>query len=396
MVSLAVEVTLGVFCAYFLVSTIVYFFPAILHKRKRSGALGRKGMTIAHRGGSCEFLENTMTAFRNAVKVGADVIELDVQLTKDKKVVVCHDNNLERLTGEKKLINQTCYSDLPKITSPQMMIFPQECVVDHHDRQIPLLEEVFEEFPHTTINLDVKEQDASLRTQVEFLIRKFGRENLTVWGSWHDSVCKQLFKLNPNIPLIMSMRKIVIHAFIFWTGLLPFIPIKETFYEPPACKAMFANQDTTLTRKLVIYFVDFIVGNWLLIYHYKRRGIVCWCWIVNEQSHFKCCFDKFDGVMTDRISALVQYVASSEDLKNKQQTSMSRSCSYSCNMSRKMSSKEVLNGIAVGKEAKDNCPNYQTIPPGLMSTGLEPRNGALSLCRGDLHHLFARLPAILL
>ena len=35
-----------------------------------------------------------------------------MQLTKDKKVVVCHDNNLERLTGEKKLINQTCYSGM--------------------------------------------------------------------------------------------------------------------------------------------------------------------------------------------------------------------------------------------------------------------------------------------
>ncbi|XP_075254380.1 lysophospholipase D GDPD1-like isoform X2 [Convolutriloba macropyga] len=311
----------GTYCG---LSLLLFFFPAILHKRKRlspqltggpRGGVKRSMTTVAHRGGSHECIENTMSAFKHAVDTGIDVLEIDVQLTMDKRVVICHDNNLERLTGHRTLINETTYSDLPLIGSPQRGSFPREYKVEHWDRQIPLLEDLFTQFPHVPINLDVKEPDVNLRIQVESLIRQYNRESITVWGSWSDSVCKQLFKLNPNIPLLMSMRKIVIHAFLLWTGLLPFIPIKESFYEPPACRAMFANTPyatASLRQRMLNIFVDLLLGNWLLLFHYRRRGIVSWCWIVNDPSQFHYCFSKFDGVMTDRISLLVQYVQAEE------------------------------------------------------------------------------------
>ena len=53
----------------------------------------------AHRGGSDERPENTMDAFRNAVAVGADVVEFDVRSTKDHRLVVLHDRTLDRTTN---------------------------------------------------------------------------------------------------------------------------------------------------------------------------------------------------------------------------------------------------------------------------------------------------------
>jgi len=53
---------------------------------------------IAHRGASGTAPENTLAAFRRAVEIGADMIELDVQLTRDGAVVVLHDDTLERTT----------------------------------------------------------------------------------------------------------------------------------------------------------------------------------------------------------------------------------------------------------------------------------------------------------
>ena len=49
---------------------------------------------IAHRGYCGKYPENTMLAFKKAVEAGCDEIELDVQLTKDGKVVVIHDETL--------------------------------------------------------------------------------------------------------------------------------------------------------------------------------------------------------------------------------------------------------------------------------------------------------------
>ena len=53
---------------------------------------------IAHRGASWDLPENTLPAFERAIEVGADYVELDVQLSADGEVVVFHDLELDRLT----------------------------------------------------------------------------------------------------------------------------------------------------------------------------------------------------------------------------------------------------------------------------------------------------------
>lgn len=53
---------------------------------------------IAHRGASSAAPENTVAAFELAVEQGADVIELDVRILRDRRVVVCHDPTLARTT----------------------------------------------------------------------------------------------------------------------------------------------------------------------------------------------------------------------------------------------------------------------------------------------------------
>lgn len=56
-------------------------------------------LVIAHRGASAEALENTLAAFRRALALKVDGIELDVQLTRDGVPVVFHDTTLPRLTS---------------------------------------------------------------------------------------------------------------------------------------------------------------------------------------------------------------------------------------------------------------------------------------------------------
>lgn len=67
---------------------------------------------IAHRGASHAAPENTFPAFRKAIKQGADWIEMDVQRTKDKRLVLFHDWNLRRTTNVEK--------KFPKLKSPSV------------------------------------------------------------------------------------------------------------------------------------------------------------------------------------------------------------------------------------------------------------------------------------
>lgn len=68
----------------------------------------KKIKIVAHRGASGYAPENTLLSFKKAIEIGCDKIELDVRLTKDKKVIVIHDDAVDRTTdGRGKIVELT-------------------------------------------------------------------------------------------------------------------------------------------------------------------------------------------------------------------------------------------------------------------------------------------------
>ena len=63
------------------------------------GFMQKEWLRIAHRGASGASPEHTRAAFRGALDAGADMIELDVQLSRDEELVVVHDFELDRTTN---------------------------------------------------------------------------------------------------------------------------------------------------------------------------------------------------------------------------------------------------------------------------------------------------------
>jgi glycerophosphoryl diester phosphodiesterase len=70
---------------------------------------------IAHRGESADAPENTLAAFHLAWERKLPGIELDVHLTGDGQVIVCHDPNTKRTTGESQVIKETSLAELQKL-----------------------------------------------------------------------------------------------------------------------------------------------------------------------------------------------------------------------------------------------------------------------------------------
>lgn len=97
--------------------------------------------------------------------------------------------------------------------------------------KIPLLEDIFNNFPNTPINLDVKLNNDNLIKKVSELVTKYNREHITVWGSFNEKVTKKLFKLNPNVGIFFSSIGCVKLLFLMISGLLPFFRFKETHLE---------------------------------------------------------------------------------------------------------------------------------------------------------------------
>lgn len=70
---------------------------------------------IAHRGFSGRYPENTMLAFEKALELGVDAIEIDVQLSRDGKIVVFHDEELQSITGVQGLVKDRSFAELRQL-----------------------------------------------------------------------------------------------------------------------------------------------------------------------------------------------------------------------------------------------------------------------------------------
>lgn len=160
----------------------------------------RKPVNIwAHRGCSMEYPENTLEAFEAAAKLpGLAGIELDVQFTKDRHIVVFHDENVSRVTNGTGNIRDYTLAELKKL---------EICSKDHQISRIPTLEEVLKllkpycEEKKILINIELKTsviryegiEEATLNK-----VRDYGMEAYIVYSSFLPESVGLVKKLSPS------------------------------------------------------------------------------------------------------------------------------------------------------------------------------------------------------
>lgn len=152
--------------------------PYVAHERP---------LFFAHRGGSALAPENTLPAFENGLSLGADALELDVHYTRDGEIVVFHDETLDRTTsGSGPLAAQTL-DELRRLdagytfTTDNGRTFPWR----GQGVTIPTLREVFERFPNTRVNIEMKVNDAEGERRLAHLLLDNGWEEWAMVGSFH-------------------------------------------------------------------------------------------------------------------------------------------------------------------------------------------------------------------
>ncbi|MBX9686146.1 MAG: glycerophosphodiester phosphodiesterase [Candidatus Obscuribacterales bacterium] len=138
---------------------------------------GRRPRIMAHRGASALCPENTLAAFRQALKDGADILEMDVHMSLDGEIVICHDPNVERTTNGAGLISAQTYSSLVKLDAGYK--FSSDAALSFPFRgkgiYLPRFEEVLQEFPDTPLNVEIKDRNPALISKIDDLLRRYGR-----------------------------------------------------------------------------------------------------------------------------------------------------------------------------------------------------------------------------
>ena len=111
-------------------------------------------LVFAHRGGCALGPENTLATFDAGLASGADGLELDVQLSSDGVLVVCHDSTLNRTTAESGKVAERTAAQLTAIRAGRE--FRDAFAADTTLTTIPTLQAVFARYLHTRIIVEMK------------------------------------------------------------------------------------------------------------------------------------------------------------------------------------------------------------------------------------------------
>ena len=158
--------------------------------------MSTKPLVWAHRGASGYAPENTLAAFQKAVDLGADGVELDIQLTKDDQIVVIHDEMIDRTSGGKGWVKDYTLEELRAFnynrTKPEYK---------HAD--IPTMREVFELLKPTGlfINIEIKTGVVfyeKIEEKILALAKEMGMEDRVCYSSFNHYTVTRIHELKPD------------------------------------------------------------------------------------------------------------------------------------------------------------------------------------------------------
>lgn len=176
---------------------ISYVYSVFTGKANFRLALFQNPTVMAHRGLSADAPENTLYAFSDAISVGADFIELDVQQTRDGVLVVMHDSNLKRTTGVNKDIWDVDYADIQNLDAGSWFD------PAYANARIPTLEETLQFVDkRAKLNIEIKPTkhgSDTLEQDVAELITRYQYTDACYVTSFSYGSLKKVKEANPEI-----------------------------------------------------------------------------------------------------------------------------------------------------------------------------------------------------
>lgn len=222
---------------------------------------------IAHRGGAGIGHENTISCIAEGLKHNPSMIEIDVHLTRDREVVVCHDPFIDRTTDSKGVISEMT---LEEIKAAHI----KDASGNSTEESIPTLREVIELIDgRAAILLEIKREDETddgLERLCLDIIYEYGIQQTVVVQSFNDIVLERFHAMDPSIRLE-----------------------KLLFVRPFSTKAV---RSCPWIASYNIYFRGLVTRRFVDKMHSMGKEVKVWT--IKKPSQIPC--RNLDGIITDR------------------------------------------------------------------------------------------------
>ncbi len=159
-------------------------------------------LVIAHRGDSSARPENTLLSFASALEAGAALVEFDVQLTRDRQIVVIHDPSVDRTTDGRGAVKDLTLAEIRKLSAG----YPQRFGAAYRGERVPTLAEVLGflkgraralvEIKHEAMSDDA---DAGIEALTVAAIRRQEMQHQAVILAFHPEALRRCRRHGPEI-----------------------------------------------------------------------------------------------------------------------------------------------------------------------------------------------------
>lgn len=157
---------------------------------------------IAHRGSKGTHPENTLAAFKEAIRVGADGIELDVQLSKDKQLIVIHDETVDRTTNGHGEVGNLTLTELKQLDAGSW--FEENPMI----QEIPTLLEVLDLLENEQfkglLNIEIKTDKIHYEGIEALIVELMSSRNWNfeyMYSSFYFKSLEKVWKIDKNHPI---------------------------------------------------------------------------------------------------------------------------------------------------------------------------------------------------
>jgi len=250
---------------------------------------------FAHRGASGAYPENTLASFREAVKIGVDVIETDVHFTRDRRFVVAHDGELGRICDGSGAVEDYTLAELKKFDAGYGFSTDGGHSHPFRGRGLTLisLEELLEEFPHQRFNIDLKAKNPAQVPYYCDLVEKCGAVHRVLTASEHSDNTRPVRARFPEMATSFSMSEALWYYFMFRSGLLYF---RKHF---PADALQIPE-----------FFGPSRVVSETFVEQAHRKGLRVHVWTINDEQSMRRIYNTgADAVMSDHPALLKEVAA---------------------------------------------------------------------------------------
>ncbi|WP_426952138.1 glycerophosphodiester phosphodiesterase [Bacillus mycoides] len=205
--------------------TIICFFIVIsifvfhqVNELKYTKAINQSNhiKNIAHRGASAYAPEHTIEAYKLGQQLKGDYIEIDLQMTKDGRLIAMHDETLDRTTNGTGLVRNYTLTEIKQLDAGSFFNekYPDLAKEEFKHAKVPTLAEIIETFGHNAnYYIETKSPDEypGMEEKLLEIINHYHINDKVIIQSFSEKSLQKIHSLNTNISLVqlLSYKKAV-------------------------------------------------------------------------------------------------------------------------------------------------------------------------------------------